>query len=84
MLAVAACIYCLHRICLKLESMGLLFYLNRQSSTGAASCFVAAREFIEPDVQYVDQVSEQIEVRDENALPKDSVLRNRLKTQGTE
>lgn len=84
MLAVAACLYCLHRLCLKLESMGLLFYLNRKSSTGAASCFVAAREFIEPDVQHVEQVSEQIEIRDENALPKDSPLKNHLKTQGTE
>lgn len=58
-LAAAAGVYGLHRLCLWLEVQGLLFYKHRQSGSSAAGCFMPFQVAIEPRAQYVMQVEEE-------------------------
>jgi hypothetical protein len=53
----AGAIYALHRIALRLEANGHLYYLHKKPSGGAAGCFVALQRAIEPQIQHVIHVS---------------------------
>ncbi len=55
-LGAAAALYGLHRLALKLEDQGHLYYLRKKSSSGAAGSFVALHRLIEPKAQHVEHV----------------------------
>jgi hypothetical protein len=46
-------LYGLHRLALRLEEGGYLYYRNKQSSGGGAGCFVALQRIIEPRTEHV-------------------------------
>lgn len=50
-------LYALHRLALRLEERGHLYYLNKKPSSSAAGCFVAMQRAIEPQVQHVIHVT---------------------------
>jgi hypothetical protein len=56
-LGAAGALYALHRLALRLEDRGHLYYLNKKSSGSGAGCFVAMQRAIEPQVQHVIQVT---------------------------
>jgi hypothetical protein len=53
----AGALYALHRIALRLEANGHLYYLNKKPSGGAGGCFVGLQRAIEPQIQHVIHVS---------------------------
>jgi hypothetical protein len=55
----AGALYLLHRLALRLEERGHLYYLHKKSSGGAAGCFVALQRAIEPQIQHVIHVNEK-------------------------
>jgi hypothetical protein len=54
-----ATLYGLHRLGLWLEGRGWLFYKHKKPTSGAASCFVALQQVLEPPIQHVLHVKEQ-------------------------
>ena len=56
--AILVSLYGLHRLCLKLEERGHLFYLHRKSSSGAARMFAPFQEMIDPPVKQVVQAED--------------------------
>jgi hypothetical protein len=48
-----AALYGLHRLALRLEDRGYLYYLRKKPSGSAAGCFVALQRAVEPQVQHV-------------------------------
>ncbi len=58
-IALAAALNGLHRLCLRLEERGLLYYIHKRPSSSAAGAFVAMQQAIEPQSQYVIQVTEE-------------------------
>jgi hypothetical protein len=55
-LGCAGAIFALHRLALRLEEHGHLYYLNKKPSGSAAGCFVAMHRAIEPQIQHVIHV----------------------------
>jgi hypothetical protein len=55
---IVAGLYGLHRLCLKLEERGHLFYRHRKPSSGAARMFVPFQEMIDPPVKQVVQAED--------------------------
>ena len=53
----AGALYALHRIALRLEANGHLYYLNKKPSGGVGGCFVALQRAIEPQIEHVIHVS---------------------------
>jgi hypothetical protein len=53
----AAGLYALHRLALKLEDSGHLYYINKKPKGSAIGSFVALQRAIEPQVQHVIHVS---------------------------
>jgi hypothetical protein len=53
----AGALYALHRLALRLEDRGHLYYLNKKPSGSAAGCFVAMQRAIEPQIQHVIHVN---------------------------
>src|ERR1017187_5031011 len=49
-------LYALHRLALRLEERGHLYYLHKKP-TGGAGCFVALQRAIEPQIQHVIHVT---------------------------
>ena len=47
-------LYGLHRLALRLEARGHLYYLNKKPSGSAAGAFVAMQRVIEPQSQHVE------------------------------
>ena len=64
-----AAIYGLHRLLLRLEARGYVYYLHKKPTSGMASSCIALQEFIEPDVKHVYQVKEQKRQRGEAKAP---------------
>lgn len=67
LVAVAAAIDCLHRLGLYLERRGLLYYRDKQPTSSAAGCFVAARKFIEPGMRHVIELNKNEEAHKQDA-----------------
>jgi hypothetical protein len=53
----AGALYALHRLALRLEDRGHLYYLNKKPRGGGAGCFVVMQQLIEPQIQHVIHVS---------------------------
>jgi hypothetical protein len=53
-------LYALHRFALYLEDRGHLYYLNKKPRGGGAGCFIALQQAIEPQIQHVIHVSQEI------------------------
>ena len=53
----AGTLYALHRLALRLEERGHLYYLNKKPSGSAGGCFVAMQRAIEPQIQHVIHVN---------------------------
>jgi hypothetical protein len=53
----AGALYALHRLALRLEDRGHLYYLNKKPKGGGAGCFVAVQQMIQPQIQHVIHVS---------------------------
>ena len=52
-----AVLYGLHRLALRLEDNGHLYYLRKKPSGGTGSSFAAMQRFVEPQAQHVEHVS---------------------------
>jgi hypothetical protein len=52
-------LYALHRMALRLEERGHLYYLKKKPAGGASGCFVAFQQVIEPQIQHVIQVKDE-------------------------
>lgn len=50
-----AALYGLHRLGLRLEEQGYIYYWYKKPSGSAAGCFVALQRAVEPQVQHVQQ-----------------------------
>jgi hypothetical protein len=70
-LGAAAAIYGLHRLGLRLEERGWIYYWHKKPSGSAAGAFVAMQKAIEPRVQYVLQVEEEKQSHAEGEAPGD-------------
>ncbi len=46
----------LHRLALRLEARGYLYYLHKKPKGSSAGAFVAMQRFIEPTTQHIEQV----------------------------
>lgn len=64
-LGVAVGLYGLHRLCLWLETRGLMYYLHKKPESGSASCFLSLQGLIEPRHNHVLEVREQRRSADE-------------------
>jgi hypothetical protein len=53
----AGALFALHRLALRLEDRGHLYYLNKKPRGSAAGCFVAMQRAIEPQIQHVIHVN---------------------------
>jgi hypothetical protein len=53
----AGALYALHRLALRLEDRGHLYYLKKKPSGSGAGCFVAMQQVIQPQIQHVIHVS---------------------------
>jgi hypothetical protein len=49
-------LYALHRLGLWMEERGYIYYVHKKPSSGAAGCFVAFQQAIEPRVEHVLKV----------------------------
>ena len=56
-------LYALHRLALWLEERGHLYYLHKKPKGGAAGCFVAFQQAIQPEVQHVIHIKEERSLR---------------------
>ncbi|WP_422924571.1 hypothetical protein [Singulisphaera sp. PoT] len=61
-----AALYGLHRLALRLEERGHIYYIHKKPSGGTGNGFVAMQRIIEPGVQNVHQVRDDV-VCDEGA-----------------
>ena len=61
----AAGLYALHRLALRLEERGHLYYLNKKPKSSAIGSFVAFQRIIEPQVQHVIHVTEETQLHGE-------------------
>ncbi len=52
-------LYAMHRLALRLEERGHLYYLHKKPKGGGAGCFVALQRAIEPHIQHVIQVTDE-------------------------
>lgn len=50
----------LHRLALRLEDRGYIYYLRKQPSGRSANCFVPLQEIVEPQAQHLLVVRERI------------------------
>jgi hypothetical protein len=57
LIGLPAALYGLHRLALRLEARGHLYYLNKKPRGSAAGAFVALQRAIEPRARHVEQVS---------------------------
>ena len=58
--AVLAALYALHRLALRLEEKGLLYYWRKRTQSGwGSSVLVPLQEFVQPQVRHVIEVHEQ-------------------------
>jgi hypothetical protein len=55
LIGVPAALYGLHRLALRLERGGHLYYLHKKPSGSAAGAFVALQRAIEPQARHVEQ-----------------------------
>ncbi len=60
-----ASLYALHRLALRLEERGHLYYLNKKPKSTAIGSFVAFQLMIEPQVQHVIHVTEESQLHGE-------------------
>jgi hypothetical protein len=65
--ATAAALYALHRLALRLEDRGWLYYRRKKPESSPAAMWVAMQQFIEPGVRHVREVrqikAEQVQQR---------------------
>ncbi len=54
-----AALYGLHRVCLRLEQAGLIYYLHTKPKGCAARSFVLLQQALEPQVRHVLQIKEE-------------------------
>ena len=66
-----AALYGLHRLCLKLEEQGYLYYLHKQPDSSAASSFVALQQALDPTAEHVFHVQEERRSRSEDEAAGD-------------
>ena len=68
---IAGCgaLYGLHRLCLRLEERGLLYYRNRQPSASSGGCFTALQQALEPQAQHVIQLEDEKREKLKEAIP---------------
>lgn len=66
----AASLYGLHRLALRLEERGSLYYLRRKPS-GTAGRFAPVQEILEPPARHVIQVRDELRSIDEDDTPED-------------
>lgn len=59
LVGVPAGLYGLHRLALRLEDRGHLYYLRKKPRGGGAGCFVALQEFVEPQSKHVVVIREE-------------------------
>jgi hypothetical protein len=55
-------LYALHRLALRMEEGGYIYYLHKKPKSSGAGCFVAFQKAIEPRVEHVlkvDHVTQQ-------------------------
>lgn len=52
-------LYALHRLALRLEADGHLYYLHRKPSGGLSRSFLELQQFVEPQAQHIHQVVEE-------------------------
>ena len=64
-----AALYGLHRLCLRLEERGWLYYKHKKPSSSAISSFVALQNMLEPPTQHVLQAKEQKRYHGEEEAP---------------
>ena len=68
-ISIVAALYRFHRLGLWLEKRGWLFYKHRKPTSGAASCFVALQQVLEPPIKHVLHVKEQKRHYNEEGVP---------------
>jgi len=66
-LASLSAIYGLHRLCLRLEQRGLLYYWHKKPTGGCT--YNPLQEFYQPDIRHVVEVHEQRRCDDEDGAP---------------
>ena len=67
--AIPAALYGLHRLALRLEERGYLYYLKTKPRGGGGNAFVPIQELIEPQVEHVLHVRDEIREDDEDGAP---------------
>lgn len=58
-LVIALALYGLHRLCLRLEREGLLYYLHKKPKGTSAHSLVGLQEAIDPRIRHVLQIREE-------------------------
>jgi len=69
-LAIAA-LYGMHRLALRLEEQGYLYYLHKKPDSSAASSFVALQQAIDPTAEHVFRVQDERRGRGEDEAAGD-------------
>ncbi|MGC1274214.1 MAG: hypothetical protein WBC44_10945, partial [Planctomycetaceae bacterium] len=71
--AAVLCLYGLHRLCLRLEEQGRLYYWHQRSQTGASRMWTPLQEMIEPQTGHIVEAEEhhRADLDDEEADPKE-------------
>lgn len=66
-----AALYGLHRLALRLEAQGYLYYLHKRPDSSAASSFVALQQAIDPTAEHIFQVQDERRGRGEDEATGD-------------
>ena len=64
-----AALYGLHRIALRMEERGWIYYLNKKPRGSALGSFVAIQKVVEPRAEHVLHVSRENHVIGEEGVP---------------
>jgi hypothetical protein len=62
-------LYGLHRLMLRLEERGLVYYLHKMPRGGGAGSFVALQKALEPRTQHVLQIREEKRFEESEGVP---------------
>lgn len=68
-LLVLAAIYGLHRLCLRLEDRGWIYYLHKKPTSTAIGSMMGMHQIIEPQSKHIYEMKEERRPRAEEGAP---------------
>ena len=63
LLAAIAALYGLHRLCLRLEDRGYIYYRRKRPTGSSAGCLLELQQALEPQTKHVIQVKDEKHLR---------------------